>query len=72
MLGAVGHPLHRAAGTLGRDQQQRIFAIHHRLGAETAADIGRDDTQLLGRIFRMFSLSDARNPWTPWLLVVSV
>ena len=39
MLGAVGHPLDRRAGRLGGQQKQRIFAIHHRLGAEAAADV---------------------------------
>ena len=32
-----------------RDRGQRIFAIGEQLGAEAAADIGRDDAHLVGR-----------------------
>ena len=49
MLGAVGDPGHRLAGQLRGDGRQRIFAIGEQLGAEAAADIGRDHPHLFGR-----------------------
>ncbi len=49
MLGAVGDPVHRLAGQLGGNRRERIFAIGKQLGAEAAADIGRDDAHLFRR-----------------------
>ena len=39
MLGAIGRPAHRLAQALGRDREQRIFAVGKQLGAEAPADI---------------------------------
>ena len=47
MLGAVAGPFDRPAEPLRRLKQQRIFAVDETFGAEAAADIGRDDAQLL-------------------------
>ena len=52
MLGALAHPLHRLAQPLGGDRGQRIFAVGKQLGAEAAADVGRDDAHHLGRNFQ--------------------
>ena len=49
MLGALADPFHRLAQALGGDRGERIFAIGKQLGAEAAADIGRDDAHLVGR-----------------------
>ena len=49
MLGALADPFHRLAQALGGDGGERIFAIGKQLGAEAAADIGRDDAHLLRR-----------------------
>ena len=49
-LAAVGDPFHRAADALRRPQRHHFLGIDENLRAETAADIGRDDAQLvLGR-----------------------
>src|ERR671912_38378 len=42
MLTAVGDPFDRAPELLGSERAERIFAIDEGLGAEAAADIGRD------------------------------
>ena len=49
MLGALGHPFDRTLEALRRHRRKRVFAIGKQLGAEAAADIGRDDAQLFGR-----------------------
>ena len=49
MFGAIANPFHRPAQALGGDRGQRIFAIGKQLGAEAAADVGRDDAHLVGR-----------------------
>ena len=58
MLGAVGDPFHRLAQLLGRDRGQRIFAIGKQLGAEAAADIGRDHAHLVGRQLQHLAADD--------------
>ena len=46
---ALGDPLDRPAEGARRPQQQRVFGIDEVLGAEAAADVGRDDAQTLAR-----------------------
>ena len=47
---AFGGPFHRPAHALGRPQADGLFGIDEDLGAEAAADIGRDHAQfVLGR-----------------------
>ena len=49
-LGPVGGPFHRPADLLRRPDADRLLGIDEDLRAEAAADIGRDDAQLvLGR-----------------------
>ena len=49
-FGAVGRPLHRPAHFARRPQADDFLGIDEDLGAEAAADVGRDDAQLvLGR-----------------------
>ena len=49
-LRAVGDPFHRPADALRRPQRHDFFGIDENLGAEAAADVGRDHAQLvLGR-----------------------
>ena len=49
-LGAVAGPFHRAADLLRGPQADDLFGIDENLRAEAAADVGRDDAQLvLGR-----------------------
>ena len=48
-LGAVGDPFHRHAGLLRGPQADDLFRIDVDLRAEAAADIGRDDAQLVFR-----------------------
>ena len=49
-LRAIGHPFHRPADLARRPQADDLLRIDENLGAEAAADIGRDHAQLvLGR-----------------------
>ncbi len=48
-LGAVGDPFHRHAGLLGGPQADDLFRVDVDLRAEAAADIRRDDAQLVFR-----------------------
>ena len=49
-LGAVGGPFDRAVDLLGRPDADRLLGVDEDLRAEAAADVGRDDAQLvLGR-----------------------
>jgi hypothetical protein len=49
VLAPVLDPLHGAAEDHGRDRDQRVLRISLSLGAETAAEIGRDDADLVRR-----------------------
>ena len=49
-LAALGGPLHRPADPLRRQQADALLGVDEDLGAEAAADVRRDDAQLvLGR-----------------------
>ena len=48
-LGAVAGPFHRAPDLLGGPDADRLLGIDEDLGAEAAADIGRDHAQLVLR-----------------------
>ena len=48
-LHALGDPFHRAADALGRPQRHDFLGIDEDLGAEAAADVRRDDAQLVLR-----------------------
>ena len=48
-LGAVANPFHRPADALRRPQRHDFLGIDENLRAEAAADIGRDDAQLVLR-----------------------
>ena len=47
ILAPVLDPFHRPAKPLRRDRDAGIFRIERALGAEAAADIGRDDAKLI-------------------------
>ena len=58
MLGALANPFHRPAQPLGGNRRQRIFAIGKQLGAEAAADVGRDDAHAVGRQLEHIAADD--------------
>ncbi len=58
MLAALGHPFHRLPRAFRRHRRQRIFAIGKELGAEAAADIGRDDPHLVRRDLEHLAAND--------------
>ncbi len=47
MLAPVFDPLDRPPQEQGRRRQCDLFRVHDKLGAEAAADVGRDHTQLI-------------------------
>ena len=51
MLGAIRQPADRAPEPLRRLENERIFAVDDRLGAEAAADVLGDDAKRLRRNF---------------------
>ncbi len=53
VIGAISDPLDRALELARGDGCERIFAIEEDLGAEPAADIRRDDADLILSILRM-------------------
>src|ERR1039457_572699 len=58
MFGAIANPFHRPAQPLGGHRRQRIFAIGKQLGAEAAADVGRDDAHAIGRQIEHIAAND--------------
>ena len=58
MLGALADPFDRLGAAVRRNGGERIFAIGKQLGAEAAADIGRDHAHLFGRQFHHRAADD--------------
>jgi hypothetical protein len=48
VLAARGHPGDGSAESVGQRGHHLLLGVHARLAAETAADVGRDDAQLVG------------------------